>query len=142
MALTQRLATERGMAVLLWGCYRNVPGRSASWTTTSVPPNLTPAVAGRQRRTVVDTRALVSTLPQSGEMPNRPGGQMGGGEQQMLTVARSLMGNPCVLHLFITCIAFTLGTKANSLASKVAGLWDDLAYNSQKRTIVLFMSRS
>jgi len=27
-------------------------------------------------------------------MPNRPGGRMSGGEQQMLTVARTLMGTP------------------------------------------------
>jgi branched-chain amino acid transport system ATP-binding protein len=31
-------------------------------------------------------------------MPNRPGGRMSGGEQQMLTIARTLMGNPlCIL---------------------------------------------
>ncbi len=33
-------------------------------------------------------------FPISAEMPNRPGGRMSGGEQQMLTVARTLMGNP------------------------------------------------
>ena len=32
-------------------------------------------------------------------MPDRPGGRMSGGEQQMLTVARSLMGNPYLLLL-------------------------------------------
>jgi len=34
-----------------------------------------------------------------GEMPDRPGGSMSGGEQQMLTVARTLMGNPLLLML-------------------------------------------
>jgi branched-chain amino acid transport system ATP-binding protein len=34
-----------------------------------------------------------------GDMPNRLGGRMSGGEQQMLTVARSLMGNPFLLLL-------------------------------------------
>jgi ABC-type uncharacterized transport system ATPase subunit len=34
-----------------------------------------------------------------GEMPNRPGGRMSGGEQQMLTVARTLMGNPLLILL-------------------------------------------
>jgi branched-chain amino acid transport system ATP-binding protein len=33
------------------------------------------------------------------EMPNRLGGRMSGGEQQMLTVARTLMGNPFLLLL-------------------------------------------
>jgi branched-chain amino acid transport system ATP-binding protein len=32
-------------------------------------------------------------------MPDRPGGQMSGGEQQMLTVARTLMGNPLLVLL-------------------------------------------
>ncbi|MEI8326382.1 MAG: ABC transporter ATP-binding protein [Betaproteobacteria bacterium] len=34
-----------------------------------------------------------------GEMPNRMGGAMSGGEQQMLTVARTLMGNPYLVLL-------------------------------------------
>jgi len=37
-------------------------------------------------------------FPNLGEMPQRPGGRMSGGEQQMLTIARTLMGNPaCIL---------------------------------------------
>ena len=41
---------------------------------------------------------LFTLFPNLGEMPDRPGGRMSGGEQQMLTVARTLMGNPyCVL---------------------------------------------
>jgi len=32
-------------------------------------------------------------------MRNRPGGQMSGGEQQMLTIARTLMGNPKLVLL-------------------------------------------
>ena len=32
-------------------------------------------------------------------MPNRLGGHMSGGEQQMLTVARTLMGNPLLVLL-------------------------------------------
>ena len=32
-------------------------------------------------------------------MPDRPGGRMSGGEQQMLTVARTLMGNPYLVLL-------------------------------------------
>jgi branched-chain amino acid transport system ATP-binding protein len=37
-------------------------------------------------------------FPNLAEMPDRPGGRMSGGEQQMLTIARTLMGNPsCIL---------------------------------------------
>ena len=43
--------------------------------------------------------ALFALFPNLGEMPNRPGGRMSGGEQQMLTVARTLMGNPLLVLL-------------------------------------------
>ncbi len=46
------------------------------------------------------THAQLFTLfPNLGEMPDRPGGRMSGGEQQMLTVARTLMGNPYLVLL-------------------------------------------
>jgi branched-chain amino acid transport system ATP-binding protein len=37
---------------------------------------------------------LFRLFPNLGEMRDRPGGRMSGGEQQMLTIARTLMGNP------------------------------------------------
>lgn len=41
---------------------------------------------------------LFALFPNLGRMRDRPGGRMSGGEQQMLTIARTLMGNPrCVL---------------------------------------------
>jgi len=42
---------------------------------------------------------LFDVFPNLAEMRNRPGGRMSGGEQQMLTLARTLMGNPKVLLL-------------------------------------------
>ena len=42
---------------------------------------------------------LFKLFPNLGEMPQRPGGRMSGGEQQMLTVARTLMGNPALVLL-------------------------------------------
>ncbi|MDX3905404.1 MAG: ABC transporter ATP-binding protein [Pigmentiphaga sp.] len=42
---------------------------------------------------------LFQLFPNLGEMPDRPGGRMSGGEQQMLAVARTLMGNPYVVLL-------------------------------------------
>ncbi|SDM09361.1 amino acid/amide ABC transporter ATP-binding protein 2, HAAT family [Oryzisolibacter propanilivorax] len=42
---------------------------------------------------------LFALFPNLGEMPGRPGGRMSGGEQQMLTVARTLMGQPLVVLL-------------------------------------------
>jgi branched-chain amino acid transport system ATP-binding protein len=42
---------------------------------------------------------LFQIFPNLGEMPGRLGGRMSGGEQQMLTVARTLMGNPYLVML-------------------------------------------
>lgn len=42
---------------------------------------------------------LFKLFPNLGEMPHRQGGRMSGGEQQMLTVARALMGNPFLVLL-------------------------------------------
>ena len=42
---------------------------------------------------------LFALFPNLAEMRDRPGGRMSGGEQQMLTIARTLMGNPSCLLL-------------------------------------------
>ncbi|HET7384048.1 MAG TPA: ABC transporter ATP-binding protein [Pseudolabrys sp.] len=42
---------------------------------------------------------LFTLFPNLAEMPERLGGRMSGGEQQMLTVARTLMGNPLLVLL-------------------------------------------
>ncbi len=56
------------------------------WPDGSAAPTWTP-------------EALFKLFPNLGEMPHRPGGRMSGGEQQMLTVARTLMGNPLLVLL-------------------------------------------
>ena len=42
---------------------------------------------------------LFRLFPNLAEMRHRPGGRMSGGEQQMLTIARTLMGNPLLVLL-------------------------------------------
>jgi branched-chain amino acid transport system ATP-binding protein len=42
---------------------------------------------------------LFRLFPNLAELRQRPGGRMSGGEQQMLTIARTLMGNPLVVLL-------------------------------------------
>ncbi len=42
---------------------------------------------------------LFALFPNLAEMRRRPGGRMSGGEQQMLTIARTLMGNPSLVLL-------------------------------------------
>ncbi|MGA2944685.1 MAG: ABC transporter ATP-binding protein [Xanthobacteraceae bacterium] len=45
------------------------------------------------------TDALFQLFPNLAEMRHRLGGRMSGGEQQMLTIARTLMGNPLIVLL-------------------------------------------
>ena len=56
------------------------------WPDGSAAPHWTP-------------ERLFALFPNLGEMPHRPGGRMSGGEQQMLTVARTLMGQPLLVLL-------------------------------------------
>jgi branched-chain amino acid transport system ATP-binding protein len=62
---------------------RQAPRR---WPDGSAAPAWTPA-------------RLFELFPNLSELQHRPGGQMSGGEQQMLTVARTLMGNPYLVLL-------------------------------------------
>lgn len=82
-----------------------VPEERRIFTDLSVMDNLE---VGRQRpRSWPDGTAapewtpekLFALFPNLGEMPLRPGGRMSGGEQQMLTVARTLMGQPLLVLL-------------------------------------------
>ena len=82
-----------------------VPEERRIFTDLSVMDNLE---VGRQRpRSWPDGTAapewtpekLFALFPNLGEMPERPGGRMSGGEQQMLTVARTLMGQPLLVLL-------------------------------------------
>lgn len=77
-----------------------VPEDRRIFTELSVLQNLE---AGRQPprdgAPVWTEQALFDLFPNLGAMPERPGGRMSGGEQQMLTIARTLMGNPHLLLL-------------------------------------------
>ncbi len=53
----------------------------------------------RQGRPAWTIERLFALFPNLATMPNRPGGQMSGGEQQMLAIARTLMGNPSLVLL-------------------------------------------
>src|SRR6218665_794064 len=61
-------------------------GDGCGWGDGTAAPGWTP-------------EGLFALFPNLGAMPHRPGGRISGGEQQMLTVARTLMGNPLLLLL-------------------------------------------
>ncbi len=77
-----------------------VPEDRRVFTDLTVRENL--AVARQPPRDGAPTwneAQLYALFPNLGAMPDRPGGRMSGGEQQMLTVARTLMGNPYLVLL-------------------------------------------
>lgn len=77
-----------------------VPEERRIFTDLTVMENLEvgrqPARDGRPAWT---EERLFDLFPNLGRMRGRPGGRMSGGEQQMLTIARTLMGNPRLLLL-------------------------------------------
>ncbi len=77
-----------------------VPEDRRIFTDLTVLENLD--VGRRPPRTGAPTwsvERLFELFPNLGRMPERPGGRMSGGEQQMLSVARTLMGNPRLVLL-------------------------------------------
>jgi len=77
-----------------------VPEERRIFTDLTVEENLEVGKAAEAtQRAVLDSRKTVHAVSNLGEMRNRPGGRMSGGEQQMLTIARTLMGNPSLVLL-------------------------------------------
>ncbi|MEO8312628.1 MAG: ABC transporter ATP-binding protein [Caldimonas sp.] len=77
-----------------------VPEDRRIFTDLSVRENL--AVGRQDARAGAPTWTedkLYALFPNLAAMPDRAGGRMSGGEQQMLTVARTLMGNPYLVLL-------------------------------------------
>jgi branched-chain amino acid transport system ATP-binding protein len=76
-----------------------VPEERRIFTELTVLENLEVGrQAPRDGVPIWDFEKIGKLFPNLAEMPDRPGGRMSGGEQQMLTIARTLMGNPlCIL---------------------------------------------
>ncbi len=77
-----------------------VPEDRRIFTDLTVRENLSVArQPAREGQAAWTPERLYALFPNLGQMPDRPGGRMSGGEQQMLTVARTLMGNPYLVLL-------------------------------------------
>lgn len=77
-----------------------VPEDRQIFPDLSVEDNLTIAIkAGANGTHAWSLERVYDMLPLLAPLKNRLGGQLSGGEQQMLTVGRALMGNPDVLLL-------------------------------------------
>jgi branched-chain amino acid transport system ATP-binding protein len=77
-----------------------VPEERRIFTDLTVEENLEVGRQPPRKNAPQWTRDKLFTLfPNLGEMRGRQGGRMSGGEQQMLTIARTLMGNPSLVLL-------------------------------------------
>jgi branched-chain amino acid transport system ATP-binding protein len=76
-----------------------VPEDRRIFTELTVLENLDVGRRAANGRAAWTPERLFRLFPNLAEMGERPGGRMSGGEQQMLTVARTLMGNPRLVLL-------------------------------------------
>ncbi len=76
-----------------------VPEDRRVFAELNVRENLEIAARAARRPGRWNTGAVYELFPVLRELRNRPGGFLSGGEQQMLTIARTLMGNPELLLL-------------------------------------------
>ncbi len=76
-----------------------VPEDRRVFAELTVWENLDVAARAARRPGHWDIAAVYDLFPALRELRNRPGGFLSGGEQQMLTIARTLMGNPELLLL-------------------------------------------
>ena len=89
-----------------------IPGRKGQWTQASV----------------------LKRFPVLADMTHRTGGTLSGGEQQMLTIARALMGNPDVL---------VLDEPTEGLSPVIVGQLKELILNlKQARTTILLSEQN
>src|SRR6266542_4379666 len=81
---------------------RASPPRSSpswGWWRSRAAASGSPSGRSRGCRPTGSPRSASAMCPKTAEMARRRGGSLSGGEQQMLTVARTLMGNPRLLLL-------------------------------------------
>jgi branched-chain amino acid transport system ATP-binding protein len=76
-----------------------VPEDRRIFAELTVWENLEVAARAARRPGKWDAAAVFDLFPKLSELRNRPGGFLSGGEQQMLTIGRTLMGNPELLLL-------------------------------------------
>lgn len=97
------LAGEKPFAIARLGI-AFVPEDRGIFPDLTVKENLEMGmVPGRRRNSRWNLQKIYELFPILGDRSNQYGGTLSGGEQQMLTIARALMGNPRLLLLDEPC---------------------------------------
>ena len=109
-----------------------VPEDRRIFTALTVEENLEVGrQAGRDQRAVWTPERIYEVFPNLGNMRKRPGGNMSGGEQQMLTIGRTLMGNP---HLIL------LDEPSEGLAPKIVEQMADAIVTMKREGLSILLS--
>ncbi|CAN7550281.1 ABC transporter ATP-binding protein [Rhizobium rhizogenes] len=87
--------------------------------------------AARDQRAVWTPERIYEIFPNLADMRKRPAGNMSGGEQQMLTIGRTLMGNP---HLIL------LDEPSEGLAPKIVEQMADAIVTMKREGLSILLS--
>jgi len=82
-------------------------------------------------KNVWDVEKILEVFPLLRKLADRPGGKLSGGEQQMLTIARTLMGNPELI---------LLDEPTEGLAPLVVRALEDQIHELKKRRTTILLS--
>jgi len=109
-----------------------VPEDRRIFTALTVEENLEVGrQADRDQRAVWTPERIYEIFPNLGNMRRRPAGNMSGGEQQMLTIGRTLMGNP---HLIL------LDEPSEGLAPKIVEQMADAILTMKREGLSILLS--
>ena len=120
-----------------------VPEERAVFPTLTVRQNLALGMKGRTERGRWTMRDMFQLFPRLEERVDTPGGVLSGGEQQMLTICRTLMGDPDLVMIDEPTegLAPQIVEQVGRMLERIAERGVSILLVEQKLTIALRISR-
>ena len=120
-----------------------VPEERAVFPTLTVRQNLALGMKGRTERGRWTMRDMFQLFPRLEERVDTPGGVLSGGEQQMLTICRTLMGDPDLVMIDEPTegLAPQIVEQVGRMLERIAERGVSILLVEQKLTIALKISR-
>ena len=120
-----------------------VPEERAVFPTLTVRQNLALGMKGRTERGRWTMRDMFQLFPRLEERADTPGGVLSGGEQQMLTICRTLMGDPDLVMIDEPTegLAPQIVEQVGRMLERIAERGVSILLVEQKLTIALKISR-